>query len=1036
MSINKYRLYVQSVFDLAKTLSIKSEYSAIKVNEALNINYPTLQIDTYDKASWKYYLNMCGEYHSTDSSMTFKSLDTMQTIVFNKSNLALHASSALAYRYGSRYYRELVARYPEQESLIHGILYPAVMADLLAAPDFTVVAYPSYLVEENEEDLILNINQWISNFMHRYYVRGYRATDQLYYASLLGVMFSRMVPLVLYLRKQACKTRQAHSYHVNQYLASHGMLDVYLDQLSPKQAMFLYKNINYIERHAGMQDNFDWLLENLLTDRGIPLSEYSMSQSDVNMPNSLLAVPDMVLTPLNRVAARQSTFTVSEVMHKEVQIAPGNSSRVEETAISTAERLAYSANARLKTKVLESALVTSSDTGITNEVDVALNFWGYASASNRYNIYIRIKHPVTGAEIPIPQRVAYHYFLYAYSCVNFKPFEKIPPVYASRIPIWPAPSLAQAYSVVDSAYVSEGTVENIWELHPTDEAYFSVAGFRSKVADMTQRANAQAHLVAQEEHMYSRGLLQGAMERMFSHYILTDSLTERDAIEVFEENELPVSGLTTLEWQAIYLSLFEEATGVSLQATVTKSSLQTSLIKLFKQLSSYSIQFVSDVLTSDVVTLNWAALRLGDVRGTSGSYFNILVAMINQIKASYGVKLKLYSYMDDLVNDANFLAAGSRSGEMDPWVRVSDTIREGLLRYPVMIPQVTSAAGLVYGTDTSMDVFNAMTDEERSRIKDIYTFRCKPHWEIPSKVDINDLVPEGSILPSFLPSSQTPVTFPSWGALSMPRRLRYFQDDNNVVVLNGIYYFGGSNETDVFRPNFGTSLVTSFRLVPSAGVQPRLNAFRLTAGTPFSADFTPGATLHDLVMPSFVNVARFHSFAMETQQEVIRLDYNFAQLPSVAVLKFVNKARIVRLTMKLKTKSIQLPVFKAGKVVRNISFKAAPRSMVLPSIVAEYRDIRLPVLTVERRAFELLPFKPGRSIQLPSLVGYGNIYLTIHEYQPVPGAPSSPAGTTGTRTAVLEFGNQQEVIVNDQVRFDNQQRVIDIPNFAALMAQL
>ena len=164
MSINKYRLYIESIFELAKTLTIKSEYSAIKVNEAAALAFPSLSVDPIDKTTWKYYRNICGEYHATDEPMSIKSLDTMQTITFSKDNLAIHSSTALAYRYGSRYYRELVARFPEQEELIIGILYPAKMQEAINAPDFTVLAYPSYLVEDNEEDLVRNINSWLQDY--------------------------------------------------------------------------------------------------------------------------------------------------------------------------------------------------------------------------------------------------------------------------------------------------------------------------------------------------------------------------------------------------------------------------------------------------------------------------------------------------------------------------------------------------------------------------------------------------------------------------------------------------------------------------------------------------------------------------------------------------------------------------------------------------------------------------------------------------------------------------------------------------------
>ena len=65
MSLNYYKLYVNQVLDLSKTMVIKVEAVADSINERLKATYGNV-FDVDDKRTWKYYLNLSCQYHSTD----------------------------------------------------------------------------------------------------------------------------------------------------------------------------------------------------------------------------------------------------------------------------------------------------------------------------------------------------------------------------------------------------------------------------------------------------------------------------------------------------------------------------------------------------------------------------------------------------------------------------------------------------------------------------------------------------------------------------------------------------------------------------------------------------------------------------------------------------------------------------------------------------------------------------------------------------------------------------------------------------------
>ena len=228
MSQNDYRLYIDECIQLAETLNIKSESTASSINDYMLIKYGPLSFDPDNPRTWKYYLNACGEYHATDPVLKIKSLDTQVEIDFTKANLNIHTETKRAYQYGSRYYTDLLLKYPEHKAIIHGVLYPAEMNKIIDQPNGTIMSYAPFLVEENEYSLIEEINEWLVGFHHRWYNKQFNISDSWYSAAVLGLMYTQLVSLILVLRLRKCMSSEAHSFHVKQYLKSHGWLDEYL----------------------------------------------------------------------------------------------------------------------------------------------------------------------------------------------------------------------------------------------------------------------------------------------------------------------------------------------------------------------------------------------------------------------------------------------------------------------------------------------------------------------------------------------------------------------------------------------------------------------------------------------------------------------------------------------------------------------------------------------------------------------------------------------------------------------------------------
>lgn len=874
--MNYHRLYLDSVFALAETLVIKSEYSAEVINNQLLMKYGNQSVDLLNPQTWKYYLNVCGEYHPTDSQIMVRSLDTMQTIAFTKQNLLTHVATARGYRYGSRYYRELATQNPGQELLLMGILYPANMDEALAAKDMQVLSYPTYLVEENEDTLIVDINAWLTKFNHRWNIPAFNLTDELYGASLMGVMYAQLVPLIITLRLRACRTAQAHSYHVRQYLASHGMLDSYLNFMTRKQAMFFYRNAAYIERNSGKTSTFEWLTDQILTERGLPLTEYRMHHQTSGMPSSL--TPEVVFrtSALNKNAnAKVVSHTVDSILAKELPLARGNSEWIGAHANETQEKLKYTLKASAKTKMLESSLVDNTTTNTHSVQDVALALWGYSAATNAYNVYLRIKNPVTGAEMSLSMLQAYYYFIYAYCQVHTVQLQTVPKIYAQHIPRTPTPTLEELMQRIDPAYVDKSAVQAVLDLHAQPMPLMNAELFNESCTAIYNAATAQTQLVAKQEHFYSRALLESAFLALYGDFTLSTPETGQDIKNYLSLLDLPAIGFSAMEWQQIYLDLYQQATGFDMQATLQSSEVQKAMVRLMTQLSSYSVQFVSEVTGQEIKSLNWAAIRLGDSSGSSRGYFELLTSVIDIFESKVTTRMRIQVPVKAVSNSFAFALAPQHQGDVELTVSMSSDKATKLTRVEAVLDIGGVGWDHRYDPNALLEsennaVYAALSSAEIAQIENVYDGLPFAPAVIPVKRDLSLLLHQ-PVLNSFQALPNNRLSLAAWDAFWGPQHIRYFSDDSTVVVLEGIWPLGGTQNINVFVRTAGISKIESFKYLPQAYVPLTADVFHASSGQLKSVTFAQGRAVGDVELGSLTHITPETELTLQSVTQPVEL---------------------------------------------------------------------------------------------------------------------------------------------------------------------
>jgi hypothetical protein len=308
----------KEIYNFLRSVTIKYDPIAQYLNNALIKKGHV--VNQLDPTSWKYYQNMVGQYHSSDTLMYVTSLDTRQRILFSTGVLVDHPRTKAAYKPGGAYYKKLCETYPDQVDLIKSILFP--VSDVNAAIDadnFTMLAYgEGYLEAEEEPIIIMEIEKFLAIFVERWYF-DFLDDEAYFYITAWGTIWTHLAMLIMSTRISLIRTPYVHSWHIWNQLQDRG-IDNYSDILDRKKSMMLYQNIDYLKVNAGKQSNLIILANRLLSDIGIGLYGRRVIQESETGADSYQLTPQLapvrIPSDLATIASEIATETVGAIQDK------------------------------------------------------------------------------------------------------------------------------------------------------------------------------------------------------------------------------------------------------------------------------------------------------------------------------------------------------------------------------------------------------------------------------------------------------------------------------------------------------------------------------------------------------------------------------------------------------------------------------------------------------------------------------------------------------------------------------------------------
>lgn len=493
--------YRASIFGFLKTLTIKNNWIVEVYNQ--NVELAGYAVDESQPATWKYYMNIQGQYHESDTVMTVLSRDTQEEINFTVENLQVHARTRAAYLPGQPGHTTLCKRYPDQVDLIKNILFPVSdFSAAYAAEDISLLAWgDGYLEEAETQSVIKGVNDFLTYVSARWYMT-WMDYEPYYYPVFWASLWQHLFSLVSTIRVQNIHTAAAHTFHIWEYLTSLG-IDDYRDILSRKQTLFLYRNMRYITQNRGRQSNLVLLVNKLLSEQAVAMVNKVLYQNTLDGAEECRWLPDIVSEPVETDRASALTLpSPQSVQDITLQLsALGVETNTSLTYIDELRRkLAATRANRLRTKLLEIRPILRDRKYAEMLGNFIFDNVVSAVTSGKYTTQVVYKDETTGLTVSMTPKEALALFYYA----AWRRHGEAAPV-----------DLPSVYTPIIGAFKSDLTVNSIPDQYNWRGSVYNLSMFANK-ADMILGAKPQLGIyIGPDELATDIGNMFGAIVRVY-----------------------------------------------------------------------------------------------------------------------------------------------------------------------------------------------------------------------------------------------------------------------------------------------------------------------------------------------------------------------------------------------------------------------------------------------------------------------------------------------------------------------------------------
>jgi hypothetical protein len=644
--------YHTDTFSLVRTMVIKIEALAERDNLVLtNAGHSV----SSDKTTWRYYMNLNGDYHPTDEVMWINSIDTGEQIVFNKDNLKLHLATNREYSKGGYWFNRLADVYPGQTALINGILAPIPYSETIEAKDYKILRYNKNLVLWNEDQLIPKLQQFVNSDVQQSIKNDYVTTDDLFLTWMIEKLYAMLIGAIHAIRLEDCYTRHTHEFFIWSHIDSFGEFSQYKASLNRAQTMWLFRNIAWVRNNPGQQHTFDKLMKNLLTTARIPLARFDVVSSTENQLEDLTPTPLYRRMQMNLVETygRTATFIDTLAMINKQQVMAKDN--YDQTAFYLDDALVkgkYSLHSELPTKALESSMMDYTNRHIDTLMKVVYNEWIYLAGNKVFNGKVITVDPKSGKQYRLPVGDAFYIWKYLVEFAKGKNPLEIEPAYYQNVMKLKPPTIEEIIEIGGPDFIRPYVAADIQKL------WIPIAPFLAPDY-LIQYATEVYTAMWKHKKLYSkwydlnlRARAKNSCKLMYDSGIVSlSNFTDYDSL--LKSYELDFTDYTAEEARNFSWDIFKRVTGWDTNAKPSTRVKQSDLIDIMSELSSYTIHIVKNINDGTDQTELINETFVGDSRwvgvgnGSFGDFKNVMITQHSNMDTIHALEANIPIIMND-----------------------------------------------------------------------------------------------------------------------------------------------------------------------------------------------------------------------------------------------------------------------------------------------------------------------------------------------------------------------------------------------------
>lgn len=640
-----FLLYCRQCKDLATSIVLKNDFAVTAINNDLLSRGET--IDEGDPKTWKYYLNLNGQYfvgnspseNTSDQVMRVTKVEDGLEMDYTKDNLAANPLTKLSF---DSFKDLIIADNPLQENLVYRINYPIDMDAAIDAEDYQILYYDESLVASNEITLMEKVQQWIYNFKDRWYKEDFQISDPYYVGAFLITLYHRLPKVIMDLRLAACGTPEVSQFHLWNYLADHYELNKYSESLSLSQALWLYRNIVDLQRNTGKQWVLDELIKNIAEPKGLKAYKFDFI---LRQNESLLEG-----RPVGEFLKREMNDNIIDLDNQPTEDPLNVLSATSDKALKNAKELAadqeelqyrtsYEQLSELATGLIEFEASSNGLAEVTNTVRLKIEYWLYLASLDRYDNNITVEVPNSGS-VTLDMKDAFILYEYARFARNGIELDIIKPYTAMGVVNYdPSLSVTSFRDVVPEEYVSDDFINETLADRIPAIIVNTPSSLEQYVEFITQRRIRHKLSIDYINSLHSRAHHINVIDGVYSLAkceLVADGTSYNDWLA---SKKIAKFSMTNSDWDLVMSNVLLQCTGISPDNTGIGVS-KKDMIEIIDRITSYNVLVVNGNSNADEQEIEYVTIHPDTGTGSKEATIYSDMANIRILDTEYGLDSK------------------------------------------------------------------------------------------------------------------------------------------------------------------------------------------------------------------------------------------------------------------------------------------------------------------------------------------------------------------------------------------------------------